>query len=144
MYNCQDKSVGRTVYHVTLSYTILEKKSIYFSELFQLVRNERVYFRLSYFTFARGTDNGIFVSVEVGASRNIFHSKVITQQRNITPATLGLLRFFYRHSLVDCGSSQLYLSVCVCVCVSVCPAFTAYISVTMGRILIKLGGNVGT
>ena len=40
------------------------------------------------------------------------------------------------------------LSVSVCVylsvCVSVCPAFTAYISVTMGWILIKLGGNVGT
>ena len=48
----------------------------------------------------------------------------------------------YRHSLVDCGSSQLYLSVCVCL--SVCPAFTAYISLTMGRILIKLGENVGT
>ena len=30
------------------------------------------------------------------------------------------------------------------VCVSVCPAFTAYISVTIGAILIKLGGNVGT
>ena len=27
---------------------------------------------------------------------------------------------------------------------SVCPAFTAYISVTMGWILIKLGENVGT
>ena len=30
------------------------------------------------------------------------------------------------------------------VCVSVCPAFTAYISLIMGRILIKLGGNVET
>ena len=50
------------------------------------------------------------------------------------------LNFIFRHSLVDCGSSQLYLSVCVCVC----PAFTAYISDTMGWILIKLGGNVGT
>ena len=29
-------------------------------------------------------------------------------------------------------------------CVSVCPAFTAYILLTMGRILIKLGENVGT
>ena len=47
---------------------------------------------------------------------------------------------FYRHSLVDCGSSQLYLSVCL----SVCPAFTAYISVTMGWILIKLGEYPGT
>ena len=51
---------------------------------------------------------------------------------------------FYRHSLVDCGSSQLYLSVCLCVCVCVAPAFTAYISLTMGRILIKPGENVGT
>ena len=30
------------------------------------------------------------------------------------------------------------------VCVFVCPAFTAYVSLTMGRILIKLGENVGT
>ena len=29
-------------------------------------------------------------------------------------------------------------------CLSVCPAFTAYISLTMGQILIKLGENVGT
>ena len=36
------------------------------------------------------------------------------------------------------------LSVCVCVCLSVCPAFTAYISITMGWNLIKLGGIVGT
>ena len=36
------------------------------------------------------------------------------------------------------------LSVCLSVCVSVCPAFTAYISLTVGRILIKLGENVGT
>ena len=36
------------------------------------------------------------------------------------------------------------LSVCVSVCLSVCPAFTAYISITMGWILIKLGGNAGT
>ena len=50
----------------------------------------------------------------------------------------------FRHSLGDCGSSQLYLSVCLSVCVSVCPAFTAYISVTMGWILIKFGVNVGT
>ena len=41
---------------------------------------------------------------------------------------------FYRHSLVDCGSSQLYMCVClsVCLCVCACPAFTAYISDTMG------------
>ena len=32
----------------------------------------------------------------------------------------------------------------VCECLSVCPAFTAYISLTMSRILIKLGENVGT
>ena len=36
------------------------------------------------------------------------------------------------------------LSVCVSVCLCFCPAFTAYISVTMGWILIKLGENVGT
>ena len=35
------------------------------------------------------------------------------------------------------------LSVCVCVCLSVCSAFTAYISLTMGRILIKFGENAG-
>ena len=52
--------------------------------------------------------------------------------------------YLYRHSLVDCGSSQLYLSVCLSVCVSVCPAFTAYIPLTIGRILIKLSENVGT
>ena len=46
---------------------------------------------------------------------------------------------FYRHSLVDCGSSQRYLSVCLSVCLPVCPAFTAYIAATMGWILIKLG-----
>ena len=58
----------------------------------------------------------------------------------------GRYLLYYRHSLVDCGSYQLYLSVsvCVCVCLSVCPAFTAYISVAMGWILIKLGENVGT
>ena len=32
----------------------------------------------------------------------------------------------------------------VCVCLSVCPAFTAYISLTVGWILIKLSENVGT
>ena len=35
-------------------------------------------------------------------------------------------------------------SVCVCVCLSVCPAFTAYVSVTIGLILMKLVGSVGT
>ena len=48
---------------------------------------------------------------------------------------------FY-HSLVDCGSSQLYLSVCLSVCVSV--PLLAYISLTMDRIWIKLCENVGT
>ena len=38
----------------------------------------------------------------------------------------------------------IYMCVCVCVCVSVCHTFTAYISLTMGRILIKIGENVGT
>ena len=34
--------------------------------------------------------------------------------------------------------------ICVCVCLSVCPAFTAYISLTIDQILIKLGENVET
>ena len=34
--------------------------------------------------------------------------------------------------------------ICLSLCVCVCPAFTAYILVTMGWILIKLGKNVGT
>ena len=34
--------------------------------------------------------------------------------------------------------------VCLCVCVSVCPTFTAYILLTVGRSLIKIGENVGT
>ena len=34
--------------------------------------------------------------------------------------------------------------ICLCVYLCVCPAFTAYISLTMSRILIKLGENVGT
>ena len=39
----------------------------------------------------------------------------------------------------------LFVCVCVCVCLSVRdPAFTAYISLTMSRIWIKLGENVGT
>ena len=33
--------------------------------------------------------------------------------------------------------------ICVSVCVSVCPAFTAYNSLTLYRILIKLSENVG-
>ena len=40
------------------------------------------------------------------------------------------------------GSAERFLYVCACV--SVCPAFTACISLTMGRTLIKLGENVGT
>ena len=40
---------------------------------------------------------------------------------------------------VDCKLLQT-----LSLCVSVCPAFTAYISLTMGQILIKLGENVGT
>ena len=35
------------------------------------------------------------------------------------------------------------VSVCVCVCLSLSPALTAYNSVTMGRTLMKLDGNVG-
>ena len=34
--------------------------------------------------------------------------------------------------------------ICLCVCLPVCPAFTAYISVTIGWILIKLGEKFGT
>ena len=47
---------------------------------------------------------------------------------------------------VDCSSYKFYLCVClsVCVCVCECPAFTTYSSLTMGRILIKHGENVGT
>ena len=41
-------------------------------------------------------------------------------------------------------SNFICLSVCLSVCLSACLAFTAYISVTMGWILIKLGVNVGT
>ena len=44
----------------------------------------------------------------------------------------------YRHSVRDCGSSILYLSVCVC------PALTAYISVSMGQIQMKHSDNVRT
>ena len=45
---------------------------------------------------------------------------------------------------MDCGSYKLSVCVCVCVCLSVRNAFTAYISFTMGRVLIKLDENVGT
>ena len=46
---------------------------------------------------------------------------------------------------VNFSSYKLYLCVCVSVsvCLSVCPAFKAYISLNIGRILIKLGENVG-
>ena len=47
--------------------------------------------------------------------------------------------FFLSSQSVDCGSYKLYL----CVCLSVCPAFTAYISLTMDQIFIKLSENVG-
>ena len=36
------------------------------------------------------------------------------------------------------------VSVCLSVCLCVCPAFTAYISLTMSRMLINLGESVGT
>ena len=32
----------------------------------------------------------------------------------------------------------------ICLCLSVCPAYIACISVTWGRILMQLGGNIGT
>ena len=41
----------------------------------------------------------------------------------------------YCHCLGDCGSFKL---------LSVCPAFTAYILFTIGQILMKLCGRVGT
>ena len=55
-------------------------------------------------------------------------------------------------SLEDCGSSTLCVRVCVCLCVCicvcmcvwVCPALTACISITLGWILMKLGGDFGT
>ena len=46
---------------------------------------------------------------------------------------IGHIVMIYRHNLGDCGSSKLYLSVYL----SVCPALTAYILFTMGRILMK-------
>ena len=48
-------------------------------------------------------------------------------------------------TLSVCLSLSLCTCVCVClsVCLSVCPTFTAYISLTMGRILVKLDENVG-
>ena len=66
--------------------------------------------------------------------------------------TMKLHRKIYNNLLssqsVDCGSYKLYLCeylcvcVCRCVCVCVCATFTAYISITVGRILIKLGEYV--
>ena len=55
------------------------------------------------------------------------------------------IKFLLSSQSVDCRLLQT-LSECVClsVCVSVGPAFTAYISLTMGWISIKLGENVGT
>ena len=38
----------------------------------------------------------------------------------------------------------IYLCVCLCVCLCECSAFTAYISVTLGQDLMKLGWNFGT
>ena len=48
---------------------------------------------------------------------------------------------FYSYSLGDCGSSKLYLSVCLSVCV--CPAFTVYNLIATGRTLMKYGGSGG-
>ena len=54
----------------------------------------------------------------------------------------------YGHSLWTVVPTYfISLCVCVCVCVSVClsvPLFSADISLTTGRILIKLDENVGT
>ena len=43
----------------------------------------------------------------------------------------------YRHSLPETVVPPNFI------CLSVCPASIAYISVTMGRMLMKLDGNVG-
>ena len=43
-----------------------------------------------------------------------------------------------------CDSRNDYLSLSPRLCLSVCPAIKAYISVTMGWILMKLGESVGT
>ena len=42
------------------------------------------------------------------------------------------------------AAEQSCLCVCVSVCVSICLTFTAYISLTIGQILIKLGEYDGT
>ena len=39
---------------------------------------------------------------------------------------------------------SLCVSICLSVCVCVCPAFAAYVSRTMDRVLIKLNENVET
>ena len=46
--------------------------------------------------------------------------KLIVDSRFLTLCCGSTIPSIYRHSLGDCGSSQLYLSVCLCVCVSVC------------------------
>ena len=56
---------------------------------------------------------------------------------------ISLLMTLYRHSLGDCGSSIVFISVCRSLFVWVCPAFTAYISANMDRILMKLEVMVG-
>ena len=62
----------------------------------------------------------------------------------------GAKRVSISPNILSSQSGRLWLlpilsvCVCLCVCLCVCPAFTADISVTMGWILIKLGGNVGT
>ena len=49
---------------------------------------------------------------------------------------------YHRHSLWTVASTNF---ICVSLCVSVClSSFMAYILLTMGQILIKLGENVGT
>ena len=52
--------------------------------------------------------------------------------------------FLYCHILWTVAHAKfICVSVCLSFCLSIGPAFTAYISLTLGRILIKLGENVG-
>ena len=76
----------------------------------------------------------------------------------VTTTTITLHDFTLLYSLINqpslsSQSGRLWIlspyicrSVCLCVCVSVClsvyTAFTTNISVTIGQILMKLGGNV--
>ena len=53
------------------------------------------------------------------------------------PITTYRIRELYYRQSVDCESHKLYLCVCLSVFLSVSPAFTAYISLTMGQIFLS-------